>query len=267
MPPPKDLDAHSPMAVWGAELRYYRELKPWTLEQLAAATNFAVATLSSVETARRNPSEQLAKACDRELDTRGALVRLFKKLKELELRAGFPAWFPPWLDVESRATRLRTYQLSVVYGLLQTEAYARTLLSGDEQAVAARLGRQAILTREDPPPPKLHCVMAETVLYNQIGDAATMREQLEHLVASVGPRLSIQIVPYGSVHLGFQGSFVIADVEGRQVAYVETAVRGLTLGSPEDVAAATDVWESVRTAALSQQESLEIIKKAAERWT
>lgn len=267
MPPAKDLDAHSPMAVWGAELRYYRELKHWTLEQLATATNFAVATLSSVETARRNPSVQLAKACDRELDTHGALLRLLTKLKELEVKAGFPAWFPPWLDVEVRATRLRTYQLSVVYGLLQTEAYARALLSGDEQAVAARLGRQAILARDDPPPPKLHCVMTETVLHNQIGNVATMRDQLDHLLASVGPRLSVQIVPYGSVHLGFQGSFVIADVDGRQVAYVETAVRGMTLGSPEDVAAATDVWESVRTAALSQHESLQLIRKAAERWT
>jgi transcriptional regulator with XRE-family HTH domain len=267
MPPSKDLDAHSPMAVWGAELRYYRELRTWTLEQLAAATNFAVATLSSVETARRNPSEQLAKACDRELDTGGALVRLLKKLKELELKAGFPAWFPPWLDVETRATRLRSYELSVVYGLLQTESYARALLGGDEQAVAARLGRQAILTREEPPPPKLHCVLAETVLHNQIGDATTMHKQLDHLVASADPRLSIQIVPYGAEHIGFQGSFVIADVDGNQVAYVESAVRGMTLGSPEDLAAATDVWESVRTAALSQQESLELIRKAAERWT
>ncbi len=267
MPAAKDLDAHSPMAVWGAELRYYRELKDWTLEQLAAATNFAVATLSSVETARRNPSEQLAKACDRELDTGGALIRLRKKLKELELKAGFPAWFPPWLDVENRATRLRSYELSVVYGLLQTEAYARALLRGDEQAVAARLGRQAILSRDDPSPPKLHCVLDEAVLHRQVGDTATMREQVNHLVVSVGPRLSIQVVPYGAVHDGLAGSFVIADVDGGQVAYVATAVRGMTLGSPEDLAAATDVWESVRTAALSQHESLELIQKAAERWT
>ena len=80
-------------------------------------------------------------------------------------------------------------------------------------------------------------------------------------------QLAAQIVPYGSIHLGFQGSFVIADVDGRQVAYVETAIRGMTLGSPEDVAAATDAWESIRTAALSQQESLQLIKKVAEQWT
>jgi transcriptional regulator with XRE-family HTH domain len=267
MPPPKDLEAHSPMAVWGAELRYYRNRKGWTLEQLAAATNYALGTLSAVETARRSPSEQLAKACDRALDTGGALERLRLKLKELELKAGFPAWFPPWLDVEIRASRLRTYQLSLVYGLLQTEAYASVVLGGDDQAVAARLGRQAILTREDPPPPKLHCVLDEAVLHRQIGDAATMREQLEHLMASVGSQLSIQIVPYGAVHDGLASSFTIADVDGSQVAYVETAIRGMTLGGPEDVTAATDAWESVRTAALSQQESLQLIKKAAERWT
>jgi hypothetical protein len=61
MPPLKHLDAHSPMAVWGAELRYYREAAGWTLQQLSAATNFAVATLSSAERAERDPSEELAK--------------------------------------------------------------------------------------------------------------------------------------------------------------------------------------------------------------
>jgi transcriptional regulator with XRE-family HTH domain len=255
------------MAVWGAELRYYREAAGWTLQQLAAAINFSVATLSSVETARRNPSDELAVACDRALNTDGALTRLLGKLRELEVKAGFPAWFPPWLDVEVRSSRLRSYELSVVYGLLQTEAYASALLGGDEQAVAARLGRQSILFREDPPPPKLHCVLAEAVLHNQIGDVAIMQEQLNHLVASASPRLSIQVVPYGAEHIGFQGSFVIADVDGSQVAYVETAVRGMTLGSPEDLAAATDVWESVRTVALSQPESLELIKRTAEQWT
>jgi transcriptional regulator with XRE-family HTH domain len=255
------------MAVWGAELRYYREAAGWTLQQLAAAINFSVATLSSVETARRNPSDELAVACDRALNTDGALTRLLGKLRELEVKAGFPAWFPPWLSVETRATRLRTYQLSVVYGLLQNEAYARALLSADEQAVAARLGRQAILTREDPPPPKLHCVFDEAVLHRQIGDAAIMRDQLMHLVGSVSPRLSIQVVPNGAIHLGLKSSFTIADVDGQQVAYVETAVRSFALGIPEDVVEATDAWESVRTAALSQQESLEFIKRTAERWS
>jgi transcriptional regulator with XRE-family HTH domain len=267
MPSPKELSANSPMAVWGAELRHYREQVEWGIERLAAAVNYSAATISSVETARRSPSEKLAKRCDQALRTGGALARLLKKLRELEIKAGFPAWFPPWLDVESRAGRLRSYELSVVYGLLQTEAYARALLGGGEQAVAARLGRQAILSREDPPPPKLHCVLDEAVLHREVGDAATMREQLDHVLANAGPRLSVQVVPYGAVHDGLAGSFAIADVDGRQVAYVATAVRGMTLGSPEDLAAATDVWESVRTAALSQQESLELIKEAAKQWT
>jgi hypothetical protein len=93
------------------------------------------------------------------------------------------------------------------------------------------------------------------------------RDQFNHLLGSVGSRLGIQIVPYGAVHDGLAGSFVLADMDGGQVAYVATAVRDMTLGSPVDVAAATDVWESVWTAALSQHESLELIKKAAERWT
>ncbi|XVQ89238.1 Scr1 family TA system antitoxin-like transcriptional regulator [Microbispora siamensis] len=67
----------------------------------------------------------------------------------------FPSWFGKWREKEQVATTLRTYQPLVVPSLLQTEAYARVLLSGDESAAAARLDRQRILAREDPRPAAL----------------------------------------------------------------------------------------------------------------
>jgi len=251
-------------ALFGSRVRRLRTAAGLTQAELGEKTHVVASRITQVErTSGAKPTLDLARALDQALGADDLLVDLWPYV----YRETFPDWSRAFMTHAERAVSIRQYAAHVVPGLLQTEAYARALLGGDDQAVAARLGRQSILSREDPPPPKLHCVLAEAVLHNQIGDAATMREQLEHLAASVSPRLSVQIVPYGAVHLGIQGSFVIADVDGGQVAYVETAVRGMTLGSPEDLAAATDVWESVRTAALSQAESLELIKRTAERWT
>jgi hypothetical protein len=68
-------------------------------------------------------------------------------------------WFQEWAGIEAQATVLRWYEPLVVPGLLQTEEYARAILSArpdgnlddlDEQ-IAARLARQAILTKQHMP--------------------------------------------------------------------------------------------------------------------
>ncbi len=142
------------------------------------------------------------------------------------------------------------------------------LLRGDESAVAARLHRQLILTREDPQPPILRCVIDEAVLHRPIGPPEVMREQFDHLISIVGPRLSVQVVPHG-MHSGLMGGFAIATLEGGiDVLYAETAVRGLTTNDQDDVTAVIERFEAIRTEALPLSMSLELIKRTAEeRWT
>ena len=70
-----------------------------------------------------------------------------------------PPWFRSWVEHEQSAATLRIWQLGVLSGLLQTEDYACAILTvnpgvtEDEVGarLAARLERQAILTRDDPP--------------------------------------------------------------------------------------------------------------------
>ncbi|GLX07937.1 DUF5753 domain-containing protein [Microbispora sp. NBRC 16548] len=180
----------------------------------------------------------------------------------------FPSWFGKWRDKEQVATTLRTYEPLLIPGLLQTEAYARVVLRDDDAAVEGRLHRQLILTREEPQPPILRCVIDEAVLCRPIGGSEVMREQLAHLIATVGPRLSVQILPHG-MHSGLLGGFVIATLEGgSDVLYAETAVRGITTSDVEDVAAAIERFEAIRTEALPLTMSLELIRKTAEeKWT
>jgi hypothetical protein len=138
-----------------------------------------------------------------------------------------------------------------------------------EDAVSARIERQRILLREDPVPPTLRCVIDEAVLMRPVGSAEIMRTQLEILVkAADNPRISVQIVPMG-VHPGLQGGFVLATTKMRAaVGYLETAARGQVTTHPDDLIVLNEVYEEIRTEALSRTDSLALIARTVEqRWT
>jgi hypothetical protein len=127
------------------------------------------------------------------------------------------------------------------------------------------MDRQKILARDHPP--TLHVVVDEAVLYRARGGPKVMRAQLEHLIASVGPRLSVQVVRSDKDPRS-TGTFNIATVSGVEVGYVETVIRGIVTSSREDIAELLAAWEAIRTFALSQEESIEFIRKVIEeRWT
>ena len=162
-------------------------------------------------------------------------------------------------------------------GLLQTEAYARALLSASallapeeiEQQVVARLERQEILTRDNPP--LLTVVIDEFVLRRPVGGPGVMSEQLQHL-AKVGasmPRVRIHVVPLSvGAYAGLNGPFVIATPPvGEDIVYLEGQFHGQTSDRAEDVKHAVQVWESIRGEALPHQQSLELISEVAETWT
>jgi hypothetical protein len=108
--------------------------------------------ISEIETGERPPAEDFPPRLDAvpELDTRGALSRLWEHLKKGQKQRLY-GWFQEWAGIEAQATVLRWYEPLVVPGLLQTEDYARAILSArpdgnladlDEQ-VAARLAHLA----------------------------------------------------------------------------------------------------------------------------
>ncbi|MFL6054726.1 MAG: Scr1 family TA system antitoxin-like transcriptional regulator [Actinoallomurus sp.] len=246
----------------GAAVRRYREAAGLIQAQLAERVNYSEGWLSNLETGRLRPRRKAVVAIEKALDLpEGPLLDLYDVLAEEVM----PAWFRPWLEEERAATVLRSFEQTIISGFLQTEDYIRALPVGDEAAVTARRERQEILSGDNPP--MLRCVVDEMALYRQIGDAAVMRAQLEHLVARVSPRVTIQVVP-AAANPHRMGAFTIATVEGSEVAYVETAVRGIVTSNREGIAQLSERWESIRTFALSQHESIEFIKKvAAEKWT
>ena len=170
MAPSRDGD-HSALSLFAAELQAARAKAGVSRDELAERINYSPSLIGMIETTRRVPSLDFAKRCDEVLATTGTLTRLQHHLR----MAPFPSWFRPFAQHEAKATSLRTFELALVPGLLQTADYARALLSTRvgatedeiEQLVAARLERQTILARDDPP--LLWVVIDEGVLRRPVG--------------------------------------------------------------------------------------------------
>ncbi len=275
---PNDADrAGTPAGVFGAELRYYRTRAGLSQKDLAPRVNVSHDVISKIETGERPPAEDFPPRLDAipELDTREALTRLWDHLrKSLKQRAY--GWFERWADIEAQATALRSYEPLIVPGLLQTEDYARAILSarpdGDlrdlDEQVAARLARQAVLERAGAP--QLWCVLDECVLHRAIGGSKVMRSQLYRLAdLAEHPKTTIQVIQAAGAHAGLLGGFVIADLDGKPpMAYLETAAEGQVTDSPSVVAHLALRFDRLRAEALSWAASRDLIRRVAEeQWT
>ncbi|MFG1676662.1 Scr1 family TA system antitoxin-like transcriptional regulator [Micromonospora sp. NPDC049282] len=187
-----------------------------------------------------------------------------------------PAWFRPWQEIEREAQSLRWYESLVLPGLLQTEAYARAVLDGAslipradvERHLAARLARQSVLRRDDPP--LLTAVVDEAVLRRPVGGRATMREQLLALAeACAEPHIRVHVVPSSvGAYAGLNGPFVLATCPDHRIAgYLDNQLQGQVVSAPDEVAAILAAWEAVRGEALSHWQSVDLITEVAETWT
>jgi transcriptional regulator with XRE-family HTH domain len=275
----KQSAAESPLRVFGAMLAYYRTHAGMTPEQLGARVFLSGSQIRKVEAGTRTPTEELAKACEgiHELGCNGALTELYEILGEKLRRRAYPGWFAEWPDKEAQARRLRSFELVVVPGLLQTAGYARAVLSTRvgatedeiEEAVAARLARQQILERDQPP--ELWAILDEGMLRRPVGASDVMRDQLIHLAAMARrPHIVVQVIPLeAGAHQGLNGgAFVIADFDGAAtIAYQDTAVSGQIIEDASEADALAHTWDTLRLEALPRAASLSFIEETARQWT
>jgi transcriptional regulator with XRE-family HTH domain len=253
------------LAKLGAAVRRYRTTHGWSQEALAHKINMSDSTISDIELGKVRPEEATIKALEEALDLpEGALMDINDLLDGEE---SLPKWKREWFeDVEPKAQVIRSFEISNVPGLVQTRDYAAVLLRGVESEVETRMKRQEILGK--PESPTLRLVVDEAVLHRPVGDRNLMREQLEYLASIQSQTMTVQVVPYGVVHDGSQGAFAIATVNGAQVGYVETSVRGMVTSDPNDLGKINGVWDEIQTHALPVEQSVALINKVAEsEWT
>ena len=158
-----------------------------------------------------------------------------------------PNWFETFVGLEEAASLIRSYEIQLLPGLLQTEAYARAVVGAGapnatlaevERRVHFRIKRQAILHRENPP--HFWAVIDEAALHRPIGGAKVMREQVEHLLELMTlPNVTLQVMPFRfGGHVGEGGAFTILrfpEPDLPDTVYVEHLTSAHYLDKPDHV--------------------------------
>lgn len=253
----------SVLDFFGAELRRLRLRAGWSQAKLAKRLYCTDSFLSKVEAAKRVPSEEWAQRCDEVLRTDGYFARLWP----LMVKHAYPAWFRPFVELEQQANAIESFETRLFPGLLQTEDYARAVLSGArpeklEELVFARIHRQRILNR--PTPPRLWVILDEEALHTNIGGPRVMRDQLARVLEVAHmPRHVVQVIPsHARSHPSYSAFWILVFDEGPDVLYAESFHEGQLRGEPEAVASAHYAYDLLRAAALSPEASAQLITVA-----
>nr|WP_202553872.1 helix-turn-helix transcriptional regulator [Streptomyces sp. SID4936] len=254
------------MDYYGWELRRQREAACLKQGQLGDIIFCTGSLIGQVETTKKVPTRDFSERVDAALATDG----MFSRLIGLVLRSQLPAWFQPYADMEAKAAYISTYQSQVVYGLLQTEEYARAVLATGmpddlENLVAARMERQRILEREHPP--LIWVILDEAVLHRPIGGRDVMRRQLLHLLEFADHRwMRIQVLPFAAgEHTSLDGSFTTMRFESDpDIVYTEDIVSGHMTASPDTVREAALRYAHLQATALPVEESAALITRVME---
>jgi hypothetical protein len=212
-----------------------------------------------------------------------------EQLLEMARRATERGWWQSYtgllpalgnlIGLEAEAATIRVYEPELVPGLLQTADYARAVIRAGYQAdtmeeidrrVEIRLERQEVLTRADPPPPKVSVVLNEAVLARRVGGPEVMRAQLEHLMRERDrANIVIQVLPFsGGEHPAMVGPFTMLtflDPADPGVVNVENVLGALALEQPEEIRAYEEVWSALQARAVSPDDSRAVIKTYALR--
>jgi transcriptional regulator with XRE-family HTH domain len=263
----------SPMHHFGAEVRRARETAGMTQSELGELVPCDKATVSRIEAGLTAPDAHFAAVCDTAFPQAGGWFSRFWADSQT-WESTFPAQFRAFAEYEAEATSLWLFEHSLIPGLLQTEAYAHAVLSRHPhvtdaeitERVAARMARQAVLDRDDPP--LVWTLLDENVLHREVGNAKIMGAALEHLaMLAARPKVTVQLLPGKDVHAGLQGAMAMAETPDACVVNLEDFADGRTTDSPIIVAQVNERFDTLRSDAYRRSDSLRMIQEAAERWT
>ncbi|WP_338675862.1 helix-turn-helix transcriptional regulator [Streptomyces sp. SCSIO 30461] len=188
-----------------------------------------------------------------------------------QYRAFMPAGMPHYVGLEAEANEILAYHPTVVYGLLQTEHYARALFEVQRPVedttsefinrnVDLRMDRKRrVLERDDV---RLRVILGEAALCIPVGDEATMRDQCREIVKLAREdHIQVQVLPFKR---GYRASndFAILDL-GELPSRVQTdnawgAVS--TSDKPREVDRFTRRFNAMVGAALGLEETIEFLE-------
>lgn len=243
-------------------LRFLRTQHNMTGETVGRLIQRSKSTISRYESGEYRLTDHDCEALDQAWNT-GCL---FSTLLHYARLGHDPDWLRQYIDHEAQATVIKSWHSNLVPGLLQTPDYARAgLMAGGvkdvDAAVAERMGRQAILDRENPP--TLLVMLAESLLELPCGGPAVMKAQLAHILdLSERPNIGVRVVPKAAGHHpGLDGPFMLLTVETTDVAYVEAHGGGRLVTSAPQVRAFGLRYDWIGQYALPECQSRDVIAR------
>lgn len=262
----------------GSDLRSLRNNKRLSLRHVATQLEWQPSKLSRIETGKQGiTTEDVASLLVIYGVTGEERDRLIAKTERAdepnlwEIQGPLSHESRTLIQIEPAASYIFIFDPLLIPGLLQTPDYTRVVMKAcgvsEEDAevrVAARMSRQAILSREKPP--TFEMIIDEGALRRVVGTPKTMARQLRHLVeATERPNVSLRVLPLSlGAHTGLDGAFTLLDfAKDKPVVYLDHKISGLFLELPEQVDFFRTEIDRLRSVALSSQESVATVAAIA----
>ncbi|HEX5567353.1 MAG TPA: helix-turn-helix transcriptional regulator [Streptomyces sp.] len=256
------------LKAFGAVVKAFRKRAGLTQEELAPKVRYSPQTVASIEQGRRFPPADFVREAEDVLDAFGALQGAARHLSR---RRGLANWFRHWAQMEEEAVTLYTYECRLIPGLLQTEAYARTLFRNqlpplnDDQIEAqwtAREERQRLL--HERPNTAFSFILEEHLFLRQMGGPEVTRGQIDHILEIAELRnVELQVMPQvRESHAGLDGPMRLLETpDNKWFSYCEGQESGQFTRDPKVVSMLQMRYARMRSQALSLDDSLDLLQR------
>lgn len=269
------------------ELRRLRERNEMTIEVAAERLGWSTAKVSRVETARTGITApdlttmlDLYEVDDERRVALHALARTSRRRGWWDAYAdSTPSDYATYIELESEAAFMRSYDPLIVNGLLQTEDYAREIIRAAlmalsppaeiERRVEVRMTRQQLLRQGDSPL-RFWTIINESVLQHHVGSPEVMAAQYAKLAEfAARDNVTIQVLPSSKgAHPATAGQFAIMEFRepyDPEVVHVENVTSSLYVEDEVEIYRYTLAFDHLRALALDPEESRELISELAKR--
>lgn len=260
----------------GKRLRELRNAQGLTVEEVAEKLLCSPTKISRAETgARRQSLRDVRDLCT----LYNVSPEETNELMELTRQARQQGWWakyddlkiPQLIGYEQEATAITCFGMYFVPALLQTEEYAAAIIKAMapkidphvlQQRVEARMRRQDLLQRPDPP--RYRALLDEGVLRRPVGSRSVMASQAGKILQLVNEgKVTIQVIPYDvGAYAAMDSNFdyiEFGDSSLDGVVFVEGLVNMLYLEKPGELARYAEALELLRDTALGPRDSARLI--------
>lgn len=253
--------------TFGVVLANCRQKQGWTQLETADKLHVSRSLYKKIEQGTARPQPRFAADCDELFD----VPDVFAELQREAMRRAHPPWFAPKVDLEQTSDGWTEWEPRTVPSMFQTPRFAYAIAranlpcavpSAIESTVDARLARQEVLSRDNPP--KLQMIIPESALRQAVGSADVMREQLGRLIElGESPHVILQVLPFTCADApGASGPLVLFEREGQPpVAYAEGYGGGRVIDAPSELADVIMTLNVIKSCALSPRDSCALTRE------